>query len=78
MAHAAVVAQTDCCHYNVIEVGVDVENLVCIVVGFGCVDMPDWLCLKIKKFLKHAKKLKLYVNDIENFEIMKLILIYAK
>ena len=28
MAHAAVVAQTDCCHYNVIvEVGVDVGNL---------------------------------------------------
>ena len=50
MAHA--VAQTDCCHYNVIvdvEVGVDVGNLVCIV-GFECVDMLDWLCFgKIKK-----------------------------
>ena len=56
MAHA--VAQTDCCHYNVIvdvEVGVDVGNLVCIV-GFGCVDMPDWLCLKNNKKtkLKHV------------------------
>ena len=68
MAHA--VAQTDCCHYNVIvdvEVGVDVGNLVCIV-GFGCVDMPDWLCLKIKKILKHAKKLKIYVNHKGSFE----------
>ena len=35
---------------------VDVENLVCIVVGFGCVDMPDWLCLKNNKKtqLKHV------------------------
>ena len=75
MAHAAVVAQTDCCHYNVIEVGVDVENLVCIVVGFGCVDMPDWLCLKDKENFKTCKKLKIYVNDIES--LLKLMIIYV-
>ena len=64
MAHAAVVAQTDCCHYNVIEVGVDVENLVCIVVGFGCVDMPDWLCLKRnkRKYSKHANRKNIFVK----------------
>ena len=59
MAHAAAFAQTDCCHYNVIvEVGVDVGNLVCIVVGFECVDMPDWLCLKRnkRKNSKHANR----------------------
>ena len=65
MAHAAAFAQTDCCHYNVIvEVGVDVGNLVCIVVGFECVDMPDWLCLKRnkRKYSKHANRKNIFVK----------------
>ena len=52
---AAAAAEHAEAHYNVIadvskdEVGVDVDNLVCIV-GFECVDRLDWLCFgKIKK-----------------------------
>ena len=50
---AAAAAEHAEAHYNVIadvskdEVGVDVDNLVCIV-GFECVDMSSLLCWEKK------------------------------